>query len=170
MSPAAILLYLLVTLWLGTTLLAQFRLVLPLTSRLDGLHLIPRWTFFAPNPGVRDHHLVLRDRLADGRLTRWKSVPVYPARPRFAWLWNPHKRASKVLSDAIFALGFLLKKGYVDAAGVAFTVPYLVLLRYCAHAVPPEPGATQFQIAIVDSAGHTQRTLECSFLSRFHNR
>jgi hypothetical protein len=49
-------------------------------------------------------------------------------------------------------------------------MPYLLLLRYAAHAVPPEPGAAEFQIAIIESTGHDNRKLECSFLSGFHSR
>jgi hypothetical protein len=169
LSPLAAAVYALVALWLLITLVAQFRWIVPFTRWLDGIHLIPRWTFFAPNPGIRDHHLVLRERLADGQLGAWRSVPVYPPRPPLAWLWHPRKRASKVLSDAIQALGFLMRHG-LEPDAVSCTLPYLVLVRYAAAVLPRTPGAMQFQIAIIDTAGHADRRLECSFLSPFHSR
>ena len=170
MSLVAILLYSIVTLWLVITLFAQHPRFQPFVNAFNALHIIPRWTFFAPNPGVRDYHLVIRDRCSDGRLTGWKSVPVYSPRPRFGYLWNPQKRSSKIMNDAIQAIKLLLKRESIGTAGIPFTVPYLLLLYYAAHAVPPEPDAMEFQIAIIESSGHDERKLECSFLSSFHGR
>jgi hypothetical protein len=170
MSLIAILSYSIVILWLVVTLLAQHRSFQPFINAFNALHVIPRWTFFAPNPGVRDYHLVIRDRWSDGRLTGWKSVPVYSPRPRFGYLWNPQKRSSKILNDAVQAIKLLLKRENIGTAGIPFTVPYLLLLYYAAHAVPSEPEALEFQMAIIESSGHDGRTLECSFLSSFHGR
>ena len=170
MSLAAILLYSIVTLWLAITLLAQHSRFQPFINAFNALHIIPRWTFFAPNPGVRDYHLVIRDRCSDGRVTGWKSVPVYSPRPRFGYLWNPQKRSSKIMNDAVQAIKLLSKRENIGAAGIPFTAPYLLLLYYAAHAVPPEPDAIEFQIAIIESTGHDKRELECSFLSSFHGR
>ena len=170
MSLLSLILWPLVALWLAITLLAQHRRFQPLINPFDGFHVIPRWTFFAPNPGTKDYHLVVRDRRGDGSTTGWKSVPVYSPRPGLAWLWHPQKRSSKVMNDAIQSMKFLLKQGETGATGLPFTMPYLLLLRYAAHAVPPEPGAAEFQIAIIESTGHDNRKLECSFLSGFHSR
>jgi hypothetical protein len=49
-------------------------------------------------------------------------------------------------------------------------MPYLLLLRHAYHSVPAEPDAAEFQIAIIESTGHDNRKLECSFLSDFHSR
>jgi hypothetical protein len=170
MSLAAALLYSVVTLWLVITLLAQHSRFQPFINAFNALHIIPRWTFFAPNPGVRDYHLVIRDRCSDGCVTGWKSVPVYSPRPRFGYLWNPQKRSSKIMNDAVQAIKLLSKRENIGAAGIPFTAPYLLLLYYAAHAVPPEPDAIEFQIAIIESTGHDKRELECSFLSSFHGR
>src|SRR5581483_6746809 len=40
----------------------------------DRLAIIPHWTFFAPNPGTSDFHLLARDRLAGGGFSAWKEV------------------------------------------------------------------------------------------------
>lgn len=169
MSLVSILLYSIVTLWLVITLLAQHSRFRPFSSR-DAFHVIPRWTFFAPNPGTRDYHLVVRDRCRDGRMSDWKSVPVYSTRPRFGYLWHPQKRSSKIMNDAIQSIKLLLKHENVGATGLPFTMPYILLLYCAAHAVPPEPDAVEFQIAIIESTGHDKRGLECSFLSSFHSR
>ena len=170
MSLVAILSYSIVTLWLVITLLAQHRRFQLFINAFNALHIIPRWTFFAPNPGVRDYHLVIRDRCSDGRLAGWKSVPVYSPRPKFGYFWNPQKRSSKILNDAVQAIKLLLKRENIGITGISFTVPYLLLLHYAAHAVPAEPDAVEFQIAIIESSGHDARALECSFLSGFHGR
>lgn len=170
MSLVAILAYSIVILWLVITLLAQHRHFQPFINAFNALHIIPRWTFFAPNPGIRDYHLVIRDRCSDGRLASWKSVPVYSPRPKFGYFWNPQKRSSKILNDAVQAIKLLLKRENIGISGIPFTVPYLLLLHYAAHAVPAEPDAMEFQIAIIESSGHDARTLECSFLSGFHGR
>jgi hypothetical protein len=170
MSLVSILFYSIVTLWLVITLFAQHSRFQPLINSIDAFHVIPRWTFFAPNPGTRDYHLVLRDRCRDGRMSSWKSVSIYSPRPRFGYLWHPQKRASKIMNDAIQSIKLLLKCGDVGATGLPFTMPYLLLLYYAAHAVPPEADAIEFQIAIIESTGHEKRKLECSFLSSFHSR
>jgi hypothetical protein len=170
MSLAAVLLYSIVTLWLVITLLAQHPRFQPFINGFNALHIIPRWTFFAPNPGIRDYHLVIRDRCSDGRLTGWRSVPVYSPRPRFGYLWNPQKRSSKIMNDAVQAIKLLLKRENIGTAGIHFTVPYLLLLYYAGHATRPEPDGIEFQIAIIESTGHDKRELECSFLSSFHGR
>ncbi|MEP7073870.1 MAG: hypothetical protein ABI727_06760 [Nitrosospira sp.] len=74
------------------------------------------------------------------------------------------------MNDAVQAIKLLLKCENIGTAGIPFTVPYLLLLYYAAHAVPPEPDAMEFQIAIIESSGHDERNLECSFLSSFHGR
>lgn len=126
MSLVSILLYSIVTLWLVITLLAQHTRFRPFSS-IDAFHVIPRWTFFAPNPGIRDYHLVIRDRCRDGRTSGWKSVPIYSARPRFGYLWHPQKRSSKIMNDAIQSIKLLLKRENVGATGLPFTMPYLLL-------------------------------------------
>ena len=170
MSLVAVLLYAIVALWLVITLLAQHPRFQPFINTFNALHIIPRWTFFAPNPGIRDYHLVIRDRCSNGQLTGWRSVPVYSPRPRLGYLWNPQKRSSKIMNDAVQAIKLLLKRENIGTAGIHFTAPYLLLLYYAAHAVPPEPDAIEFQIAIIESTGHDKRELECSFLSSFHGR
>ena len=44
-------------LWLFTTILYQFDKCAVVISKFDVFHIIPRWTFFAPNPGQHDMHL-----------------------------------------------------------------------------------------------------------------
>jgi hypothetical protein len=170
MSLAAALLCALVVCWLAVTTLAQMRRFQPLINSLDGFHLIPRWTFFAPNPGTRDYHLVARERLTDGRTTAWKSVPVYEPRPRLAYFWHPQKRAPKILNDAVQSVRFLMNQGEVGASGLPFTMPYLLLLRHAMRALAPESQSAELQFAIIDSTGHSDRQLECAYVSSFHPR
>jgi hypothetical protein len=79
--------------WFVLSVLEQLRTILrtspgPTLRVLDGClqavsPLLPRWTFFAPNPGTVDYHLCYRHRLANGEFTHWQEVsdPPDPARP-----------------------------------------------------------------------------------------
>src|SRR6516165_3344166 len=60
----------------------------------DVCGIIPLWTFFAPNPGMTDYHLMWRDRYADHSCSPWHEV-VAPSASWLKAIWNPHKRSRK---------------------------------------------------------------------------
>src|SRR3954470_12564692 len=88
--------------WFVVAVLNQFRFRwFDRVRRRDRLYLLPAWTFFAPNPGRSDYHLVYRDRRRDGSLTDWREVPLGAPRRPYSCVWNPRKRARKALSDIV---------------------------------------------------------------------
>lgn len=100
--------------------------------RKDIFGLIPTWTFFAPNPGTSDYHLIYRD-FENEVLGAWKEIPFVFGRTWYNWLWNPLKRRSKVLSDCVSSIGRSIRDSDQDqakiAAGLPLTVPYMLLLN-----------------------------------------
>jgi len=171
MSLAATLLCGFVVMWLMVTAFSHIPPFQFWVSRFDQFHLIPRWNFFAPNPGDKDYHLVVRHRCLDGRLTEWQNVPLYVPRPKLACLWHPQKRAAKVLNDAVQSIRFLYRHEGVSDSGLPFSLPYLLLLRTVCRLAPPADDATELQFAIIESTGHDEtRALTCAFLSSYHRR
>jgi hypothetical protein len=160
-----------VVLWVLVTIFAHFPPLQYWINRVDQCHLVPRWNFFAPNPGDRDYHLVVRNRCEDGRLTEWRNVPIYVPRPRLACVWHPQKRAAKVLNDAVQSLRFLQRQERVSDSGLPFSLPYLLLLSVASRAAAAPPEAVELQFAIIEATGHDDaRPLRCAFLSGYHRR
>jgi hypothetical protein len=133
--------------------------------------LIPTWTFFAPNPGMTDYHLLYRDRLADGSFDNWRQVELKGSENgcRLA-LWNPTKRKHKALSDTVSALIGLSKHRASDALIV--TVPYVLILNFVTSR-PHSLGTTATQFMVLEHSGFSQeparsRVLVRSGIHRLH--
>src|SRR4051812_48659631 len=117
--------------WLGLSGLGQFDA--PFITRIrarDHFSLMPRWTFFAPRPGVTDYHL-LYQLFPDDWPNGWHEEHL--ADPRTVWgaIWNPLKRNKKALCDSVRSLGQQSKE--LDPSSlwqVQFSVPYLAALSY----------------------------------------
>ena len=93
----------------------------PISARLgpyDPLGLLPRWTFFAPHPGIYDYHLLYREcesletqlgtmemvEAAKHLVGPWTQVPaICPGSARFM-LWNPQRRVTKTITDIVAGL------------------------------------------------------------------
>jgi hypothetical protein len=116
----------------------------------DIFGLLPLWTFFAPNPGHSDYHLVYRDRAADGTLTAWQELVLAEERDPSAFLWNPQKRSKKVLADVAATLA---EYGNLQVSedALMLSLPYLILLNVVSALEPHESSERQF--ALVETFG-----------------
>src|SRR6185437_2664612 len=149
----------------------------PISARLapyDPLGLLPRWTFFAPHPGIYDYHLLYREcdsletplrtvqmvDAAKDRLSPWMQVPdICPGSSRFM-LWNAQRRVTKTITDIVAGLT-TLRLEYPDLGdGVQYTSYYWLLLHLIqrqsrhqaqrqfaviqAHGFPPERQSAVF--------------------------
>jgi hypothetical protein len=151
--------------------------------RYDWFGLVPTWTFFAPNPATSDHHLLFRDRLADGTVTPWTELVAIEERKWWHAVWNPRKRQRKLLTDIIsmllVRLGRELKgKNIQRRRKKRFVVirrrwhmewPYLFLLNYVSslerhHSVTD----TQFGIFRSKSAIVNADAVEIALISALH--
>src|SRR5436305_216126 len=117
--------YAAVACWLLLTALAQFRWVAARISRFDNFRLVPTWTFFAPNPGVVDYHLVVRDRDSNGTASAWSGVEIAAERHPLNCFWNPQKRPKKVLLDAVQSLIIIAKANETAEFHELLSLPYL---------------------------------------------
>lgn len=90
--------------WFLASLIHQFRFAWWRgVTRFDFFHLLPRWTFFAPNPGRHNFHLVFRDWI-DGHPGPWVEITVSSDDRRWRWFWHPARYPSKGLSDLVNSL------------------------------------------------------------------
>jgi hypothetical protein len=135
-------------------------------NRYDLFRLVPRWSFFAPNPGHTDYHILYRDSAAGTPISAWRELPV-PGRTLLAMFWNPDKRLRKCLVDCtqqIVATAAATR----TADHMAISIPYLLLLnivmRQCVN-----PGVASRQFVIAQSYGfHPARKPEVLVRSEFH--
>ena len=165
-SPASALVWGIVVMWLAITLLSQHDFFSKAFGGFGIARVIPRWTFFAPNPGVTDYHIVVRDRLPNGTTTGWKHVPFAQGRTSVDLIWNHRKRSRKVLHDSVQMLRVCAVSSGCPK-GELFSLPYILLLRYSVVSVPPQTGAVR-QFAVIESRGHSARALEATYVSSFH--
>lgn len=98
-----IVLVFLFSLWLTLTVAIQFNSSFTsLLSHWDALGLLPRWTFFAPNPGHTDIRVLVRFGGASGATSwseLWLSSRVDDRRTVIRGLFNPYRRVEKLLFD-----------------------------------------------------------------------
>ncbi len=62
---------------------------------------IPGWRFFAPNPGIQNVHLLVRERSSPERTSAWRDVTPAMRHGFVSALWNPGSRGPKALFDAM---------------------------------------------------------------------
>ena len=170
-------LYIVVAVLLGTwfVLSAINQFDFPTVRRyrsFDRYHLLPMWTFFAPNPGVHDYHLVART--ADGA---WEEVDIVDDRRWWNFLWNPSKRTNKVVSDIVMTMsipmGEKTSESHWKLVSESFPlqVGYLLLLsRVEASVKARASGSASFQFALLRTHGFGEnRSREPLILSRWHS-
>jgi hypothetical protein len=93
------------------------------------VRIVPRWNFFAPNPGIHDYHLLIRDRSIDGEVGPWISITEFDSsRPWYACVWNPEKRRKKALFDTTC---ILVQKAQLaseeEMPKLQLSIPYLLI-------------------------------------------
>lgn len=116
------------SLWLTLTVAIQFNSSFaPFISRWDALGLLPRWTFFAPNPGHTDIRVLVRFGGASG-ITSWSelwlSSRVDDRRTVLRGIFNPYRRVEKLLFD----FRNELIDPTINAAQVRMSSEYIALL------------------------------------------
>lgn len=170
----AILVSLVLAAWMVLTILNQLdrgRAIIASLLRYDLFSVIPIWTFFAPNPGRTDTHIVYRDVYHDGALTNWRALEL-SSRPGLFVLSHGERRVLKGIVDMQHEL---LSERYLSPAlspenpgppseiesnrpfrpaspDIVFTTPYLALLSLVTHA-SHDLFTTGTQFALATSAG-----------------
>jgi hypothetical protein len=133
----------------------------------DPCYYVPTWTFFAPNPGVKDVRLLWREQLVDGNVGPWHEI----AAPRCGLpraLWNPAKRARKVVFDCRRRLAHAREREQDEL--FMLSVSYLLILHYVVG-LPASPLSAARQFALVETQGadDDDGLLELLFASPWHH-
>lgn len=85
---------------------------------------VPGWRFFAPNPGVQNVHLLVRERArATAEPTPWTDITPAGEHGWLRVLWNPGSRGPKALFDAMQQLT-VMSANHADFAWVRQSTPY----------------------------------------------
>lgn len=154
--------------WLLVSLLFQTKRVrfVDVLKRHDHFAMIPAWSFFAPNPGTSDIHLLYRDKLIDGNVTYWKQIRWETNAVRV--VWNPHKRLQKGISDMATDVQRYASGNLKHGERVLVHPGFIALLNYVSR-LQHTPFAEFTQFCIARSFGaHSEERAELTFLSNFH--
>jgi hypothetical protein len=154
------------TLWLVCSVILQFSPSwFSCIERHDLFMLLPRWTFFAPRPGISDYHLLYRDQLEDGSLSNWVEIPITDERKLFSFLWNPEKKSKKILSDVVATL---LQLDTREGIALMLSLPYLILLNTVVHH-GEQRAKIKRQFVLVEKSRHEENpTIQVALISAFH--
>jgi len=125
------------------------------SQRLQGYFLpevispfIPRWTFFAPNPGIHDYHLLYRYQFQGGAVGLWRQVAqLTRRRTKYAVLWNPEKRVNKVLTDLATTLVSYANIREENAL-IQVSIPYILIINYVSN-LPRPWGSIKIQFLLM---------------------
>ncbi len=155
--------------WLLVSALAQVEVVVPrlrTIRRFDPFSVVPQYNFFAPVPGTKDFHLLVRSTTHNGEFSRWLELTSVPRRRWWNCAWNPDRRERKALFDLATTLARESQACSLTALQVS--IPYLVLLNHVTAAIAPT-GADQVQFLIAVSAGTcSSEDARPMFLSQIH--
>ena len=151
--------------WLFLTIAYQFRPCSKILGRYDSLRLLPRWTFFAPNPATRDGHIIVRDKTAEGEIGEWRTLNLTAARSVFDSVWNPPKRVRKILSDASQSLKRIM---HAEKSAIQTSLPYLLILACCLTRQESPSDVVARQFALIETSGWIDRPIWIIFTSEFH--
>jgi hypothetical protein len=128
----------------------------------DVLGLLPRWSFFAPNPGRHDLHVVYRDR-TDESWGSWVELGAAPAPRWWRAAWNPHRYARKAVMDLVNGV----RAVPVDRSrSHLLSSSYVALLDWVMR--QPSHGARYRQVAVLGRHDHDRRILDVLFVSDSH--
>jgi len=153
--------------WIALTALNHLPVVSKWLGRLDVGRVLPKWSFFAPNPGMHDYILAFRTFSVEGGSSNWRNTELRDCRPRWASIWNPHRRESKALNDIVQTIRRNLD-GDFDEKTIPLSTAYLMVLAYVNNQAAIVPGAQRIQFVLLQSTGHQDRALDVAFLSQIH--
>ncbi len=112
------------SIWFALSAVTQFRTTWSdAVKSLDGIGLLPSWSFFAPNPARSNWHLVVRFQLESGTITPWREY-VIPAAGIGRGIWNPRRREEKALSDVSSSIIRRKSRNRIQVS-----LPYVLLLN-----------------------------------------
>lgn len=105
---------------------------------------LPGWRFFAPNPGVQNVHLLVREaKPGAAEATPWRDVTPRVSHGWKQVVWNPESRGPKALFDAMQQLS-VMSSNQTDFTWVTQSLPYQLVFSASRAAVADDAVALQF--------------------------
>ena len=159
----------LLALWFTVSVIGQFDSELARRLRShDHFSLIPRWTFFAPRPGVTDYHLLYQGFQHETDFA-WREVALSEPRTLFGAIWNPQKRNRKALGDSVRAFVRMTRSlDHETLWQLQYTIPYIAVLSYLAD-ISKSAECTHIRFIILESDGYySEQEPRLLFLSARH--
>lgn len=136
---------------------------------------LPDWRFFAPDPGVFDHHLLIRTFATDGSAGTWREIGEVNARKLIHAVWHPEQREEKSLFDVVSELLRFIERHRKNGMSsqelsqrIQLSVAYLTLLNYATSCVE-ETDVKDLQFMIAISGGYEEEEPEIVFVSERHD-
>ncbi len=154
--------------WLLASAICQFNILRleKFFRRMDYFSLLPRWSFFAPNPGVTDYHLLYRDKDQEDECGRWTEYAIASKRTLIGAVWNPKKRAKKALSDTVQTM--IRSSNKLEPSQYKTSICYIALVNFIAS-LPRQSESKSTQFMIMESYGHyPTKGPKMLFRSEFH--
>lgn len=154
--------------WFAASVLNQFSLNWwKRVMRYDRLGLVPRWTFFAPNPAREDIHVVYRDR-SKSTQGPWRSLTTAPPNPWVRWIWNPGRFERKAVIDLVNGLRNSRRQFKEHAQSVLLSTSYVGLAGWVMR--QDRDSSTDYrEFAVLTSTGFPPiQSLSVEFTSRVH--
>ncbi|MDH6238362.1 hypothetical protein [Cryobacterium sp. CG_9.6] len=122
-----------------------------LTKRFDRFTLVPKWSFFTPDPGATNYHFVYRSRNDETSVSPWLELNLSPRGPLFP-LWNPRKRYREGMIELFQLLA--LSSITTSVERLQFTAPYIILLDVARKRLGGSLSSQAFyQFALVETRG-----------------
>ena len=141
-------------LWATLSIANQFRGVRRFLGPWDIFSLLPVWTFFAPNPGSGEYHVLVEDERL--KSAQWIEVPSISERLASHILWNPLRRESKAIIDCVQHLTTYAASGLAPtAAATMLSIPFLAIFQYTLTGLPPATDACRRRVMVVKSFGRS---------------
>lgn len=136
-------------------------------ARYDRLGLIPRWTFFAPNPGKIDIHLLVRFGKGDERISEWEEIFFIEEHKRdsiiMRSIFNTNRRFEKMLFDFVNDVRLLKKQ----ISQIRHSSEYILLLSFT-ESLAIQRQADEVQFMLVGSNITLLDDIEIIFTSDLH--
>lgn len=138
--------------WIIATVLFQLNYTwLDKLKEFDVLRLLPRWTFFAPNPCTTDFHVVYRLKSLDGTVSEFLEIPLH-RREWYAFFWNARKRLRKSVIDLAITMNQLCASTEYTENNIRLTFSYLAILNFLKR-VPRDSDTAAIQFALLSTNG-----------------
>ena len=122
-----------------------------LTTRFDRFTLVPKWSFFSPDPGASNYHFVYRSRDDKTSASPWLELDLSPRGLLFP-IWNPRKRYREGMIELFQLLALFSLNN--SAERLQFTAPYIILLdvvrKKLEGSMSPQ---ASYQFALVETRG-----------------